>query len=230
MTNMLDVWRQLSYVFFVRMASAVRIFCYKEIGFMKRIITINKNNIIASSIKSYGISVETRDYQKIYEDGSNKDSGWFFPVDFINEELLTYENGWGDVFKIKRKIEVATQLDPAQWALDEGRIGVLNNHPIVLTEEYEPKQGDLVSKNLRYLYITTFQGDNYKFYEYVEGFILPAESVKNIDELFSEIEKHIKKASIDIVVEDIKKFKTLLDEGIITQEEFNAKKKELLEL
>lgn len=87
-----------------------------------------------------------------------------------------------------------------------------------------------MSKNLRYLYITTFQGDNYKFYEYVEGLILPAESVKNIDELFSEIEKQIKKASIDSVVEDIKKFKTLLDEGIITQEEFNAKKKELLEL
>ena len=29
-------------------------------------------------------------------------------------------------------------------ALDEGRIGVLNNHPIVLTEEYEPKQGVLL--------------------------------------------------------------------------------------
>lgn len=29
-TNMLDVWRQLSYVFFVRMASAVRIFLFFE--------------------------------------------------------------------------------------------------------------------------------------------------------------------------------------------------------
>ena len=33
-----------------------------------------------------------------------------------------------------------------------------------------------------------------------------------------------------IISEEIKKLKTLLDEGIITEEEFNQKKKELLGL
>jgi len=37
-------------------------------------------------------------------------------------------------------------------------------------------------------------------------------------------------SNVSNIAEDLKKFKELLDGGIITQEEFNAKKKQLLNL
>lgn len=59
-----------------------------------------------------------------------------------------------------------------------------------------------------------------------DGFNKTKNSVSN---LFSKLENNKDKSSID-PIEEIKKYKELLDSGIINQEEFNKKKKELLNL
>ena len=51
----------------------------------------------------------------------------------------------------------------------------------------------------------------------------------NVSNLFSKLGNNKDKSEID-PIEEIKKYKELLDSGIINQEEFNKKKKELLDL
>ena len=62
--------------------------------------------------------------------------------------------------------------------------------------------------------------------KFAEGFNKTKNSVSN---LFSKLGNDKDKSKIDSI-EEIKKYKELLDSGIINQEEFNRKKKELLNL
>ncbi|MDE6413285.1 MAG: SHOCT domain-containing protein [Eubacterium sp.] len=59
-------------------------------------------------------------------------------------------------------------------------------------------------------------------------------SIKNagteISGLFNKLSKKIGKSTDEDPIETVKKMKSLLDIGAITQEEFDAKKKELLNL
>ncbi len=59
-----------------------------------------------------------------------------------------------------------------------------------------------------------------------------AKDIKNYIENIIVKERNLQKTEIQSIsyADEIKKFKNLLDEGIITQEEFEVKKKQLLEL
>ena len=75
---------------------------------------------------------------------------------------------------------------------------------------------------------SNWQGELRKFFtEYdFSGFSKTKNSVSN---LFSKLGDNKDKSEID-PIEEIKKYKELLDSGIINQEEFNKKKKDLLNL
>lgn len=99
----------------------------------------------------------------------------------------------------------------------------LDNATFVYSEEEFNRDIELLSNETG----KVSEEDKQSFKEkFVVGFNKTKNSVSN---LFSKLGDNKDKSEID-PIEEIKKYKELLDSGIINQEEFNKKKKDLLNL
>lgn len=71
----------------------------------------------------------------------------------------------------------------------------------------------------RFYFYKKHQDDMLKAYEFIQGKVKDAHNIV-VEKIGNDISS----------ADELRKFKQLLDEGIITEEEFNAKKKEILNL
>ncbi|MCY9428381.1 SHOCT domain-containing protein, partial [Bacillus spizizenii] len=111
------------------------------------------------------------------------------------------------------------------WNYDEIKsISVLKQAFTGFTLEFKTVNGD-------YLIKSVMEGDHEKFINYVRKSIIAASkktATENISKRKAE-EKPIN-SDFDFVASEIRKYATLKDEGLITEEEFTAKKKKLLNI
>ena len=205
-------------------------------------IAIGNTNIRISNIKQYGISSEEIRFQRIYlydiadsilkrlitSDYSPTDC--FVNVNSCYNNWHKYDSTWGTIEYINRC-----------FAVDESTYNNRFKNRKCLPEKYKGKRivydskvaqeysdNDVKFVKCKYLYITTYQKDNYKFYQSIDDkHLLTGYDVeklkKKIDKAFSETNSSEKNP-----YEKIKELKELLDMGAITKKEFEEKKKELL--
>lgn len=136
-------------------------------------VKCGKERIKISNIKSYGISTETMYFQKVYEIDDDSSfwgkllSSWVYKgKTFKIDEYLASVLNYSSSGYIRRKL-----FSPEKGYYDENPGNLDTRAP----------KSDLITKNVEYLYITTYQDDNYIFYEDNEEF--------NIHEKCKELDK-----------------------------------------
>lgn len=153
---------------------------------------IGKNRIRLSNIKTYGISSKVFYYQKVYR-ATVESMIIFFNHSFSWE---------GDTILLnKEKQDRIKKLNPTMEhdALEVKNTGSFEKliidedgemHQAAeymrtynLSDNWHPEPGDIFGKKQKYLYITTFQNENYRFYESEVNFDIE-EKCKEIDEMF----------------------------------------------
>lgn len=134
-------------------------------------IRINKSNI-----KNYGISEEKVRYIKIYQKQEiNQIFGLSLFVEYKwNGELVEYTD------EISGLTQDFTGMRGRGCKLSRDREGKL----YCLGPNFRLQEDDFVEKFRKYLYVTTYQGDNFKFFENKVNFKI-SEKLHEIDGIFS---------------------------------------------
>ena len=123
-------------------------------------IAFDDIRIKASNIKNYGISSEVFYFKKIYDKVPCKRG--------LAKLLGCYDKVWNG--KTENGIRITEFRKPnVTYTYDQ----CYKNHL--------PLKDDYVEKNIEYLYVTTYQNDNYKFYECNVSFDI-REKMKEIDD------------------------------------------------
>lgn len=133
-------------------------------------VRVNKANI-----KNYGISREKVKYIKIYQKEINKIFGLNLLVKYEwNGELVEFTD------EICYLTEDYNGMIGCGCKLSRDRDGKL----YCLGVDFRLQKDDFVDKIQEYLYVTTYQGDNFKFFENKVNFKI-SDKLKELDDIFS---------------------------------------------
>lgn len=150
-----------------------------EINKKEMFLIIGRNRIKLSNIKTYGISSRVFYYQKV---NKVEEECWFI-------FRYTYHRWHGDTIMLdnnkQERIRKMNTGEPME-VKNTGSLGMLvfdNNGEIEEKSGIEPNEGDIFGKKHKYLYITTYQNENYRFYDFDVDFDVE-EKCKEIDDKF----------------------------------------------
>lgn len=160
----------------------------KENDKKKKFLRIGDTRIKVGNIKDYGIEYETVFYEKVYTktrkaysktmDVALRLAGFGKP---ISNPESDYDLAWdGETVRIDeiRYLELSSELRKTyKMVLDDN--GVAKE-----MVGFNATIKDVVEKECKYLYLTTYQNDTYKFYETDVDFDLE-EKCNEIDKIFS---------------------------------------------
>lgn len=136
--------------------------------------------IKTSNIKNYGLSTLTRYYVKVYGFVENDSDGWLKR----NFSLKAYASYWRYI-GIDAEMDEKTYLSHQKHNFSDGCKYVKNKDgSISQTQTNCPvslSPSDFSTKNVPYLYVTTYQNDNYTFYQDEVDFDIKAKC-KEIDD------------------------------------------------
>jgi len=136
-------------------------------------IIFGDTRIKLSNINNYGISTETRYYQKVYEiedtssTWSRLVSSWVFKGKTV--AITDY-----DVSLFTHNRQLKKYYTSGKSHFDQAGL----NHPNTADKS------DLITKKVKYLYVTTYQGDNFQFYEDATAFNIN-DKCSELDDLLS---------------------------------------------
>lgn len=154
----------------------------------KKFLRIGDTRIKVGNIKDYGIEYETILYEKVYKktkktysktmDAVLRLAGFGKPIQNPESDYdLTWDGGKVRIDEI-RYLELSSELRKTyKMVLDDNGVA---KEMIGFTATIK----DVIEKECKYLYLTTYQNDTYEFYEMDVDFDLE-EKCKEIDEIFS---------------------------------------------
>ena len=198
-------------------------------------VTIALNNI-----KTYGIAQQALICENVYQKRENPKKGFFQPSYIVvkcEDDLRILgeaepiapgaftRGGWG-IYDARRKMYVFPERDFSAKGLafrDENDDFYIDSSK----DDFIDDKGNLIygatffEKEFDYLYITTYQNDNYRFYEFEAKIRLAYEDLK---------EFRNSQSGIETFDEKIAKLIALKNSGIISNEEFEEKRQELLSM
>lgn len=137
---------------------------------VKKIIKLGSTRNRLSNIKNYGISSERRYYQKVYHSTPNRDNLWNRLImrtnhryEGMEKDITYYYMTYSGDKELIGKLLYVKKGDPY---LSENKEQTIAEEDGVYRSAYPIfENDDIRAHNLRYLYVTTFQNDNYTFYE-----------------------------------------------------------------
>ena len=138
-------------------------------------VKIGDNRIKISNIKNYGVSTKNLFYQKVYKVVEERtllqrlltSREWIETENLVNINEVDAENIKNGIQPLcvyrKKGSTISSQKD------FNGNMFYVNaekdGNYYLRIDEASARITDLITKSVRYLYITTFQNDNYTFYE-----------------------------------------------------------------
>ena len=155
-----------------------------------KFIRFGDNRIKGSNIKDYGLSTKRAYYQKVYNVVDTTTST-VKSIDFfvklaggdLNLSSSDYTYG-GDNLEITESEAKEIQngrrrilIFPSRRKNEKADYHI-DGKKVIFSNAKAATKDDLVVKDIRYLFVTTFQGDNYQYYEDLAGFDIHQKSLE----------------------------------------------------